>query len=60
MPMGPGLWPALLDSARGVWRQEGVAAWLTLAWWNALATLRFLRGLARRASQGRGRAAETQ
>jgi len=49
MPLGPSLWPRVLDSAKGVWRRAGATAVVTLAWWNAVATLRFLRGLARRA-----------
>jgi hypothetical protein len=53
MPIGPALWPTVLESARGVWRRPGAGGLLTLAWWNAVAALRFLRGVGRRAVAGR-------
>jgi glycosyltransferase involved in cell wall biosynthesis len=49
MPIGPALWPTVLDSARGVWRRAGAQAVVTLAWWNAVAVFRSVRGLVRRA-----------
>jgi hypothetical protein len=52
MPMGPALWPAVLGSARGVWRREGAAKLGTLALWNLIASFRVGRGYVRRALRG--------
>jgi hypothetical protein len=48
MPLAPTLWPAVLRAAEGVWQQNGAGRLVTLGAWNAVATLRWLRGLALR------------
>ncbi len=48
MPIGPALLPLVIASADGVWSRTGVSRMLTLAAWNALASLRALRGVVRR------------
>ncbi|MGE0160289.1 MAG: glycosyltransferase family A protein [Gemmatimonadales bacterium] len=53
MPVGPSLWPAVLRSADGVWRRTGADRLRTLAAWNAIASLRWMRGLLRNLLQHR-------
>jgi glycosyltransferase involved in cell wall biosynthesis len=48
MPVGPGLWLAVLRSSRGVWRRSLLAKLPILAYWNFVASLRALRGVVRR------------
>lgn len=48
MPMGPSLWIPVLRASRGVWPRATVAKLASLAVWNAIATLKALRGVGRR------------
>jgi hypothetical protein len=53
MPLGPSMWLPVLRSSRGVWRRRGIARLTTLAAWNAIASLRALRGVGRRLLRSR-------
>ena len=53
MPVGPALWREVMRASDGVWQRTGAGKLATLAAWNAIATLRALRGVVRRLVRSR-------